>query len=83
MQGRAHAAVLAFALAAEAVPEPFGTPVFDGLQALVEEVTGGTPRVYGDIQETFDGAADVAAAAREIAEADREAFERLYRDAGG
>lgn len=83
VQGRAHAAVLAFALAAEDVPEPFGTPVFDGLRALVDEVTGGTPRVYADIQETFDGAADVAAAAREIAEADREAFERLYRDARG
>jgi prephenate dehydrogenase len=82
VQARAHAAVLAFALAAESVPEGFGTPVYDGLQALVEEVTGGNPRVYSDIQTTFDGAEDIAEAATRIAEADPETFERLYRDAG-
>lgn len=82
IQARTHAAILAFALAADDVPREFGTPVFDGLQDLVAEVTGGTPRVYADIQATFDGAEDVAEAARDLADADHETFERLYRDAG-
>jgi prephenate dehydrogenase len=81
VQARVHAAVLAFGLAAEPVPEGFGTPVYDALEALRAEVTGGTPRVYADVQETFDGAADVAEAAARIAEADPGEFERLYRDA--
>jgi prephenate dehydrogenase len=38
--------------------------------------------VYADIQESFDGADDIAAAAERIAAADGEAFERLYREAG-
>lgn len=82
IQARTHAAVLAFGLAAEDVPEGFGTPIYDALDDLREEVTGGTPRVYADIQATFDGAEDVAEAARRIAEADEEAFESLYREAG-
>jgi prephenate dehydrogenase len=82
VQARAHAAVLAFGLAAEPVPEGFGTPVYDALEDLRREVTGGTPRVYADIQESFEGADDVAAAAERIAEADDETFERLYREAG-
>lgn len=82
VQARAHAAVLAFALAAEDVPDEFGTPIYDGLRDLVAEVTGGTPRVYADIQEAFDGADDVAAAARRVADADRDSFERLFLDAG-
>jgi prephenate dehydrogenase len=82
VQARAHAAVLAFGLAAEPVPEGFGTPVYDVLEELLAEVTGGTPRVYADIQESFDGADDIAAAAERIAAADGEAFERLYREAG-
>jgi prephenate dehydrogenase len=82
VQARAHAAVLAFGLAAEAVPEGFGTPVYDALEDLLTEVTGGTPRVYADIQEAFDGAEDVAEAAARIADADAERFERLYREAG-
>jgi prephenate dehydrogenase len=81
VQARAHAAVLAFGLAREAVPDPFHTPVSEELTALVEQVTGGTPRVYADIQEAFEGAGDVAAAAERVAEADAEAFERLYREA--
>jgi len=44
-------------------------------------VGGNRPTVYSKIQSTFDGAEDVAAAARRIAEADDEAFERLYRAA--
>lgn len=82
IQARAHAAVLAFGLAAEPVPEGFGTPVYDALRDLLAEVTGGTARVYADIQATFDGAADVSEAAERIATADDETFERLYREAG-
>ena len=80
VQARVHAAVLAYGLAAEEVPEEFHTPVSAGLSDLVERVTGGDGRVYADIQAAFDGAEDVAAAAREVAEADRESFRRLYED---
>jgi prephenate dehydrogenase len=82
VQGRAHAAVLAFALVADDVPPALSTPIFEGLTDLVEQVTGNTPRVYADVQATFDGAADVAAAARRLADADRETFEELYAAAG-
>ncbi|MFB6308991.1 MAG: prephenate dehydrogenase/arogenate dehydrogenase family protein [Haloarculaceae archaeon] len=81
VQARAHTAVLAFALAAEDVPEQFQTPISAGLFDLVEQVTGGDPRVYADIQQAFDGAEDIAAAAREIADADEETFAALYEDA--
>lgn len=82
IQARAHAAILAFALAAEEVPEPFGTPIYDGLCELVDDVTGGTPQVYSEIQATFSGAEDVAAAAERIAAADQATFEQLYNEAG-
>jgi len=82
VQARAHVAVLAFGLAAEDVPEGFQTPVSDALFDLVEQVAGGEARVYADIQETFDGAADVARAARELADADAEAFADLYDRVG-
>lgn len=82
VQSKAHAAILAFALAADPVPERFGTPIYDGLADLVSQVAGGTPRVYAEIQDAFAGAEDVAAAAARIADADGEAFERLYREAG-
>lgn len=81
IQTRTHAALLAFALAAEPVPEPFGTPIYDRLEAVAGDFLGGTPRVYADIQTTFEGAEDVAEAARRVAEADTEAFEDLYRSA--
>lgn len=81
VQARTHAAVLAFALAAEDVPDAFGTPVYDALEGIVEDLTGGNPRVYADIQATFDGAEDVAHAAQAIADADRATLESLYRDA--
>ena len=83
VQARTHAALLAFALAAEDVPEPFGTPIYDRLDSLVAEFLSGRPRVYADIQTSFDGAGDVAAAAARVAEADPEAFEDLYRRAAG
>ena len=82
VQARTHAAIVAFGLAAEEVPEQFHTPVSTALFELVEQVTGGTPHVYAVIQELYDGADDVAAAAERIAEADFEEFEELYREAG-
>ena len=83
VQAGAHAAVLAFALAADPVPEGLRTPVYEQFADLVETVTNGDPRVYADIQSAFDGAEDVATAARRVADADPEAFERLYDEAGG
>jgi len=82
VQAKAHAALLAFALAAEDVEPVYATPIYDELTALVEEVTDGQPRVYADIQDLFDGAEDVAEAARQLADADRERFKQLFRDAG-
>jgi len=90
IQGRAHAAVLAFALAADDVPEELATPVYEDLHALAERVTGGNARVYGDIQAAFGGAGEVADAAERIADAvesdrlagDAEAFAEVYDDAG-
>jgi len=46
-------------------------------------VTGGTPRVYREIQETFEGAERVAEAARRVADAEGEAFDDLYHEARG
>ncbi|MEF8841723.1 MAG: prephenate dehydrogenase/arogenate dehydrogenase family protein [Haloarculaceae archaeon] len=83
VQARAHAAILAYALAAEDVPERFHTPVSADLEAVTGRVTGNEPSVYAEIQDAFPGAADVAEAARRIAEADAEGFERLYREAAG
>ncbi|MFC6798470.1 MULTISPECIES: prephenate dehydrogenase/arogenate dehydrogenase family protein [unclassified Haladaptatus] len=80
VQAKAHAAILAFALAAEEVPAEFHTPISAGLFDLVSQVTAGTPRVYAEIQETFEGAADVAEAARRIAESDAAGVEALYRE---
>ncbi|MFC7203803.1 prephenate dehydrogenase [Haloferax namakaokahaiae] len=80
VQAAAHAAVLSFGLAAEDVRDEFSTPVSSALDALVETVSAGTPRVYADIQATFgDGSNRVADAARDIAEADPERFADLYR----
>jgi prephenate dehydrogenase len=82
VQARVHAAVLAFGLAADEVPEPFQTPVSAAMFDLLDQVTGNDPRVYSDIQTAFDGADDVASAAREIADADAERFAELYERAG-
>jgi prephenate dehydrogenase len=82
VQAGAHTAILAYALAAADVREEFATPVSRELTHLVETVTGGTPRVYREIQESFAGAEAVADAARRVADADGDAFERLYADAG-
>jgi prephenate dehydrogenase len=82
VQARAHAAVLAFGLAAEDVSEEFHTPVSEALFDLVERVAHNEPRVYADIQETFRGAEDVAGAAGRLADADAEGFADLYRSVG-
>lgn len=81
VQAATHAAVLSFALAAEPVPDGFETPIYEGIRTLVEQVTEGTPRVYADIQASFDGADAVAEAATALAEADPEGIEALYREA--
>lgn len=82
VQAGAHTAVLAYALAAADVPEEFATPVSAAMDDLVAAVTGGTPRVYREIQETFDGADAVAAAAGRVADAEGETFDNLYGEAG-
>ncbi|GAA0301670.1 prephenate dehydrogenase/arogenate dehydrogenase family protein [Halarchaeum salinum] len=84
IQGRTHAAILAFALAADAaeadVPDELATPVYERLDALAERVLDGTPRVYADIQATFDGARDIAAAAERLANTDPDDYDALYDD---
>ncbi|ELY88177.1 prephenate dehydrogenase [Natrialba hulunbeirensis JCM 10989] len=82
VQAMTHATVLSFALAAESVPDGFETPIYEQLQTLAEQMTGGTPRVYADIQATFDGAEAIADAARTIADADPAELESLYQKAG-
>ena len=81
VQAASHAAILAYALAAEPVDPRFHTPVSKGITELVEMVVNGNPRVYGDIQSTFDGADDVAREAAQIANSDAEAFIEYYRTA--
>jgi len=82
VQASAHTAILAYALAAADVREEFATPVSAALDDLVGTVTGGTPQVYREIQETFEGADRVADAARRVAEAEGDGFDELYREAG-
>lgn len=81
VQAATHAAVLAFALAAEPAPDGFETPIYAGLRSLVERMAAGTPRVYADVQRTFDGADAVADAAERIATADHAEVESLLHEA--
>ncbi|WP_049998286.1 prephenate dehydrogenase/arogenate dehydrogenase family protein [Halococcus sediminicola] len=81
VQAGAHAAVLAYALAAEDVREEFHTPISGPLDELAGQVLSGSPAVYGEIQERFDGAGAVAEAAARIADADGAGIEELYREA--
>ncbi|MFP9193484.1 prephenate dehydrogenase/arogenate dehydrogenase family protein [Natronosalvus vescus] len=85
VQASAHAAILSFALAARPAPDGFETPIYEELRRLTTFVTNGTPRVYADIQTTFDGADAVAEAARAIADAADEdgetTFESLFEEA--
>jgi prephenate dehydrogenase len=78
VQVKTHAAVLAFGLVAEDVPDRFHTPVSRELTDLVAHVSGGESRVYADVQAAYDGADDVSEAAGRIADADSDAFRRLY-----
>lgn len=83
VQARAHTAVLAYGLAGDSnIPDRFQTPVSETLSALVDQVTAGESHVYADIQAVFEGSADVAAAAEQIAEADRAQFTELFAEAG-
>ena len=81
VQAKAHAAILAYALAAEPVDPSFHTPVSATLHELTTTVLGGTPAVYAEIQSQFSGADELAERASQIASADLEAFEQLYREA--
>lgn len=81
VQARTHAAVLAFGLVAEPVPEGLQTPISAELTDLVAQVTDGDPQVYAEIQAAFSGADDVADAAGRLAAADAREFARLYEDA--
>jgi prephenate dehydrogenase len=83
VQAGAHAAVLAWRLASEDVREEFHTPVSAALDEVADTVTEGAPGVYAEIQRAFEGAGDVAAAAREIADADSGEFADLYEAARG
>ncbi|WP_049982286.1 prephenate dehydrogenase/arogenate dehydrogenase family protein [Halorubrum sp. BV1] len=83
VQAGAHAAVLAWRLAGDDVREEFHTPVSAALDEVAATVTEGSPEVYAEIQRAFDGAEEVAAVAREIADADDEAFASLYEAARG
>ena len=83
VQAGAHAAVLAWRLASEDVREEFHTPVSAALDEVADTVTEGAPGVYAEIQRAFEGADDVAAAAREIADADSGEFADLYEAARG
>lgn len=82
VQTKAHTAVLAYALAGEDVDERFHTTLSGPLADVVEQVVDNAPYVYADIQERFDGADELADAARAIADAEREAFVDLYDEAG-
>lgn len=82
VQARAHAAVMAFALSAEEVDPRFHTELSGPLADLVDQLTGNDPDVYAEIQERFAGAESVAERARELADADGEAFRALYEAAG-
>lgn len=81
IQAAAHTAILAYGLAADTVPDEFETPISRTLEGLREQVTDGDPAVYAEIQDRFDGAERVAAAAQELADADRAAFEDLFEAA--
>jgi len=83
VQAGAHAAVLAWRLAAEPVREEFHTPVSAALDEVADTVTEGSPAVYAEIQRAFDGAKDVADAAAAIADADDDGFAALYERARG
>jgi prephenate dehydrogenase len=82
VQAKAHAAVLAYALAADDVDPRFHTSLSRPLAGLVEQLTDNTPAVYAEIQARFEGSESIVEAARRLDDADREAFIELYEEAG-
>lgn len=83
IQGRTHAALLAFGLAADPVPAELATPVYTDLSELLERIVDGEARVYSDIQETFGGADAIADAATNIEAMNSEDFATLFEELGG
>ena len=77
VQGTAHAAILAFAQAADRVRPELETPVYAGLREQVERILAGSPSVYAEIQAAFDGADAVAGATAQVADADPEELEAM------
>jgi prephenate dehydrogenase len=78
IQGRTHAAILAFGAAADPVPEELATPVYTTLNELLERMLEGESDVYANIQTTFGGADAVAEAAAEIDAMDVDGFATLF-----
>lgn len=81
VQAKAHAAVLAYAVAADPIDDRFHTTVSELLSEIVRDVTANNPSVYAEIQSRYDGATAIARVARELADADRDSFEQLYESA--
>lgn len=81
VQAKTHAAVLAFALAGDPVPEQFHTPISGEVTDVARTVTDGDADVYAEIQQQFEGASELARAAEAIADADEKTFEQLYNRA--
>ncbi|ERG99194.1 MAG: prephenate dehydrogenase [Haloquadratum sp. J07HQX50] len=80
VQASAHAAILAYAIAAEPVRSEFITPVSQTFEDLIDLVLSGAPQVYAEIQETFDGADAVAEAAANIAASNPTEIEKMYEE---
>ncbi|MFB6185283.1 MAG: prephenate dehydrogenase, partial [Halobacteriaceae archaeon] len=83
IQGRTHAAILAFAMTADSVPDDLETPVYRRLRSLVIDILDNNPETYAEIQAEFDGADDIAQAAAEIASADVQQFIDIYTNVSG
>lgn len=81
VQSKAHASLVAYALAADVVADEFQTPISRCLTELARSVLDGNPRVYAEIQTHFPGADTVANEAQRVATADEGRFVRLYREA--
>ena len=81
VQAKVHAAIMAYALAADPVDSAFHTPISEELDRLAKTVLTGSPRVYADIQTTFDGAESVAQAAADVARADNTVFVDIFYQA--
>ncbi|AGN02449.1 prephenate dehydrogenase [Salinarchaeum sp. Harcht-Bsk1] len=81
VQAAAHAAIVAYGLARESVPDGFATPVSAALDDVLEQVTKGDPGVYAEIQDRFDGADAVAEAAAAVADADPAELRELVVEA--